>query len=131
MRSSSEAIFSFLALLFSRCFAVLFELDSMSIDGSGSSSDSETTICGDVCCMNSAGGGINDLERTMTDDSSLALFHGHQNFPTNVILFYPQNIVPNSIYDDRAFRALISSFCSAMIPFCFEFSRTSDLHLSE
>ena len=130
MRSSSEAVFSFLAVSFTRSFVVLFELDSMSIDGSGSSSDSETTICGDVCCMNSAGGGINDLERSMSDDSSLASFHGHQNFPTNVILFYPQNIISNFIYDDHAFKALISSFCSAMIPFCFEFSRTSDLHLS-
>ena len=81
MRSSSEAIFPFLALSFTRCFVVLFELDSISIDVSGSSSDSETTICEDVCCMNSAGGGINDLERTMSDDSSLASFHGHQNFP--------------------------------------------------
>ena len=60
--------------------------------------------------MNSAGGAINGLDGTMSDGLSLALFHGHQNFPTNVILFYPQNIVPNSIYDDRAFRALISSF---------------------
>ena len=81
MRCSSEANVSSLALPYARFLPVLFELDSMAIndDGSDSTSPSESPVRSITSPPSPSGDAINELDRSTSDDSSVASFNGHQN----------------------------------------------------